>query len=232
MKTILEIQKLDRQIHALKREVDKCPASVNFKNYNEKLKEGRNLYQQFESQANDIIKKYNKAMSNLSKCKGESEIIRKRNVPTINLENTTALISDTNSLVAELSEENRKMEELVRKAEEIVRKIAEISAKLQEIKKRKDILKVQIENKKQEVAPKIAEIEKKIKEMESKVQDQEKFNTYKAMKEKGIFPVFVDLADGNFCDGCKVELSLNFMEKLKTHKMLNCEHCNRIIMMK
>ena len=33
MKTILEIQKLDRQIYALKREVEKCPASVNFNNY-------------------------------------------------------------------------------------------------------------------------------------------------------------------------------------------------------
>ena len=33
MKTILEIQKLDRQIQLLKREVEKCPASVDFKNY-------------------------------------------------------------------------------------------------------------------------------------------------------------------------------------------------------
>ncbi len=232
MKTILEIQKLDRQIRALKREVDKCPASVNFNNYKAMLKDGRTMYQQLETQSNEIIKNYNKAMNKLSKCKGESEIIRKRNVPTINLENTTALIADTNSLVAELSEENRRIEDLVRRAEEIVRKIAEISGKLQEIKKRQAMLKVQIEKKQQEIAPKIAEIEKKIKELEPKVQDLEKFNTYNAMKEKGIFPVFVELADGNFCDGCKVELSLNFMEKLKTYKMLNCEHCNRIIMMK
>ena len=33
MKTILEIQKLDRQIHQLEREVERCPASVNFRNY-------------------------------------------------------------------------------------------------------------------------------------------------------------------------------------------------------
>ena len=33
MKTILEIQQLDRQIQACKREVDKCPASVDFNNY-------------------------------------------------------------------------------------------------------------------------------------------------------------------------------------------------------
>ncbi len=231
MKTILEIQKLDRQIRAYEREVEKCPASVNFKNYKRILQEGKARFEQLENQANEIIKNYNSAMNKLSKCKGESEIIRKRNVPSINLENTSSLIADANSLVGELSEENRRVEDLVRKAEEIVRKSADLSNKLTEAKMRSSTIKAQIEQKKQEVAPKIVEIEKKIKELEPNVQDKDKYTQYLAMKEKGIFPVFVNLEDV-FCGGCKVELSLNFIEKLKTHKMLNCEHCNRIIMMK
>ena len=231
MKTILEIQKLDKQIRALQREVEKCPASINFKNYKKVLQEGKLRFEQLEAQANEIIKNYNSAMNKLSKCKGESEIIKKRNVPTINLENTSTLITDANSLVGELSEENRRVEELVRKAEEIVRKSAELSNKLTEAKMRSSSIKAQIEQKKQEVAPKIAEIEKKIKELEPSVQDKDKYNKYNEMKEKGIFPVFVNLEDV-FCGGCKVELSLNFIEKLKTHKMLSCEHCSRIIMIK
>ena len=231
MKTVLEIQKLDRQIRLLEREVDKCPASINFKNYKKVLQEGKLRFEQLEAQANEIIKNYNSAMNKLSKCKGESEIIKKRNVPTINLENTSSLIADANSLVGELSEENRRVEELVRKAEEIVRKSAELSNKLTEAKMRSSAIKAQIEKKKQEVAPKIAEIEKKIKELEPNVQDKEKYAKYLEMKEKGIFPVFVNLEDV-FCGGCKVELSLNFIERFKTHKMLACEHCNRIIMMK
>ena len=58
MKTILEIQKLDRQIRALEREVDKCPASVNFKNYKRILQEGKARFEQLENQANEIIKNY------------------------------------------------------------------------------------------------------------------------------------------------------------------------------
>ncbi|MBQ8615357.1 MAG: hypothetical protein IJ415_02205 [Clostridia bacterium] len=231
MKTVLEIQKLDRQIRALNREVDKCPASVSFKNYKKILQEGRNRFEQLEAQANEIIKNYNKALNKFSKLKGESEIVRKRNTPTINLENTSTLITDANSLVGELSEENRRVEELVRRAEEIVRKSAELSNKLTEAKLRSGSIKAQIEKKKQEVAPKIAAIEKQIKEMEPKVQDKEKYSKYLEMKEKGIFPVFVGLEDV-FCGGCKVELSLNFIEKLKTQKMLSCEHCGRIIMFK
>ena len=231
MKTILEIQKLDRQIRALNREVDKCPASVNFRNYKQILQEGKNRFEQLEAQANEIIKNYDKALNKFSRLKGESEIVRKRNTPTINLENTTTLIADANSLVGDLSEENRRVEELVRKAEEIVRKSAELSNKLTEAKMRSNTIKAQIEQKKQEIAPKVAEIEKKVKDLESKVEDKEKYTKYLEMKEKGIFPVFVNLEDV-FCGGCKVELSLNFIEKLKTQKMLSCEHCGRIIMIK
>ena len=231
MKTILEIQKLDRQIRALYRDVERCPASVNFKNYKKILQEGKLRFQQLENQANEIIKNYNSALNKFSKCKGESEIVRKRNVSTINLENASSLISDANSLVGELSEENRRVEELVRHAEEVVRKSADLSNKLTEAKMRAGAIKSQIEQKKEEIAPKVAELEKKIKDLEPNIQDKDKYSKYIEMKEKGIFPVFVTLEDV-FCGGCKVELSLNFIEKLKTHKMLNCEHCNRIIMLK
>ena len=231
MKTILEIQKLDRQIRALQREVEKCPASVNFRNYKKVLQEGKARFEQLEIQANEIIKIYNSALNKLSKCKGEIEIVKKRNVSTINLENAGSLISDANSLVGELSEENRRVEEIVRKAEEVVRRSAELSNKLTEAKLRANTIKAQIEQKKQEVAPKIEVIQNKINELVPKISDKEKYATYVEMKEKGIFPVFVNLEDV-FCGGCKVELSLNFIEKLKTHKMLHCEHCNRIIMIK
>lgn len=231
MKTILEIQKLDRQILQLNREVEKCPASIDFINYKKILQEGKARFEQLENQAKEIIKNYEKSITKFSKCKGESEILRKRNVDNLDLENATSLISDVNSLVGNLSEENKRVEDLVRKSEEIVRKSADLSNKLTEAKKRSAIIKSRIEAKRQEVAPKIAEIEQKITTLEPLVQDSANYEKYKAMKAKGIFPVFVNLEDV-FCGGCKVELSLNFIEKLKTNKMLPCEHCGRIIMFK
>lgn len=229
MKTILEIQKLDRQIRMLEREVDHCQASVDFKNYKKILQEGKARFEQFENQANEIIKNYNLAQAKFSKNKGNSEIVKKRNTDNIDLENISSLISDSNSLVGELSEESRKVEDLVRRSEEIVRKTAELSKKLTDAKMRSTTIKAKIEEKRQEVAPKIAKIEQQIKDLEPSVKDTEKYEKYKAIKANGIFPVYVPL-EGDFCGGCKVELSLNFIEKLKTNKMLQCEHCNRIIM--
>lgn len=229
MKTILEIQKLDRQIRALLREVDKCPASLEYKKYKQIMQEGRNRFAQLEAQANELIKTYQLEMNKFSRCKGESDIVRKRNVGNISLENISSLISDSNSLLAEVSEENRKMDEVVRRAEEIVRKSAELSNKLTDAKKLANTIKAKIETKKAEVAPKIAEIEKKISALEPSVKDADKYAKYKEMKEKGIFPVYVNLEE-DFCGGCKVELPLNFKEKLKLTKLLPCEHCGRIIM--
>ena len=229
MKTILEIQRLDRQIRALLREVDRCPASIDFKNYKRLLQEGKARFEQLEAQANEIIKNYNIVSNKYSKYKGNSEIIRKRNVENINLDNISSLITDANSLVGDLSEEHRRVEDLVRKSEEIVRKSADLSNKLTEAKSRSGAIKAKIEAKKQEVAPKITELEKKIRELEPKVEDKEKYEKYKEMKANGIFPVYVPLEE-NFCGGCKVELPLNFIEKKKTKKMLPCEHCGRIIM--
>ena len=229
MKTILEIQKLDRQIKALEREVAKCPASIDFLNYKKFMSEGRNRLEQLEKQANDIIKNYNIAAAKYSRLQGDSAIVKKQNTENISLDNVSALIGETNSLVGELSEESRQMEELVRKAEEVVRKSQELSQKLTEAKMRSVTIKACIDAKQKEVAPKIAEINKKIAELETHVKDKDKYEKYKTMKANGIFPVYVPL-ENEFCGGCKVELSLNFIEKLKTQKMLTCEHCGRIIM--
>ena len=229
MKTILEIQKLDRQIKALLREVDKCPASLEYKKYKQIMQEGRNRFAQLEAQANELIKTYQIELNKYNRCKGESDIVRKSNVDNINLDNISALISDSNSLLGEVSEENRKMEDVVRKAEEIVRKSADLSNKLTDAKKLANTIKAKIEAKKAEVAPKIAEIENKIFALEPSVKDVDNYSKYKEMKEKGIFPVYVNLEE-DFCGGCKVELPLNFKEKLKVSKMLPCEHCGRIIM--
>lgn len=229
MKTILEIQKLDRQIKLLQREVAKCPASVDFQNYKKFMAEGRTRLEQLEKQASDIIKSYNLAMNKYSRMQGDSAIIRRQNTDTISLENVSVLIGQTNGLVGELSEESRQMEELVRKAEEVVRKSQELSQKLTDAKLRSVSIKSRIDAKQKEVEPKIAVINRRIAELEAGVVDKEKYEKYKEMKNNGVFPVYVPL-ENEFCGGCKVELSLNFIEKLKTQKMLTCEHCGRIIM--
>lgn len=229
MKTILEIQKVDRQIRKCMAEVDKSPASLELKKYKNILRDGKALFEQLEAKANSIVKSYEKASSKFSKFKGNSEILKKRNVENLSADNANSLLNDSNAMLGELSEESRMVEDLVRRAEEIVRKSADLSNKLTEAKKRAVVIKAKVDEMKAQLAPKVAEFEKKIKELESNVKDADNYAKYKDMKARGIFPVFVNL-NGNLCGGCSLELSLNFIEKLKTKDMLPCEHCSRIIM--
>ena len=231
MDTILEILNLEQKIKQLNREVSKCQASIDYENYKKFLQDGKAKFEQLEAQSAEIINNYNRALNQFTKLRGESEIVRKQNSANLNLENTTALVGEANSLVGELSEESRRIDDLVRKAEEVVRRSAELSGKLMEAKKVSGSIKAKIEAKKNEVAPKIAELQEKIKELEPKVKDKEAYKKYKELREKGLFPVYVKLV-GNSCGGCTYELSLNFIEKLKKRKMLTCEHCGRIIMIK
>ena len=76
------------------------------------------------------------------------------------------------------------------------------------------------EPKKQEIAKKLASLEKGI--------DGKIIEAYKKRRNENIFPVVVGLA-GNCCGGCRVELSMANLSKLKEEKILTCEHCHRII---
>ena len=79
------------------------------------------------------------------------------------------------------------------------------------------------EPKKQEISKKLASLEKGI--------DAKIIDAYKKRRNENIFPVVVALA-GNCCGGCRVELSMANLSKLKEDKILTCEHCHRIIYVK
>ena len=67
MNTILEIQKLDRQIRVLEREVERCPASIDFNKYKKLLQEGKHRFEQLEAQASEVIKSYKTVLIRLFK---------------------------------------------------------------------------------------------------------------------------------------------------------------------
>lgn len=77
--------------------------------------------------------------------------------------------------------------------------------------------------KKQELAKKLSALEKGI--------DNKIIEAYKKRRAENIFPVVVSLA-GNCCGGCRMELSVANLSKLKEEGILTCEHCHRIIYLK
>lgn len=58
--------------------------------------------------------------------------------------------------------------------------------------------------------------------------DKEVFGLYKKVREKKIYPAIVAV-NGESCGGCRMELSMNMMSKLKEKHVIECEECGRII---
>lgn len=58
--------------------------------------------------------------------------------------------------------------------------------------------------------------------------DKEVFELYKKVREKKIYPAIVAV-NGESCGGCRMELSMNMMSKLKEKHVIECEECGRII---
>lgn len=60
--------------------------------------------------------------------------------------------------------------------------------------------------------------------------EKDVFDRYKKVREKKIYPAIVAV-NGNNCGGCRMELSMNMISKLKEQHVIECEECGRIIYM-
>ena len=87
--------------------------------------------------------------------------------------------------------------------------------------------KEKFEAKKMEMQPKLTEIETKLKSLEKEI-SPEIMAKYKTLRSDGIFPILVPVVN-KCCGGCRMEIPSSTLDKLKTNKVTQCEHCRRVI---
>jgi predicted nucleic acid-binding Zn-ribbon protein len=78
----------------------------------------------------------------------------------------------------------------------------------------------------EKIAPQCSEIRQKMIALQDSI-DKNLFAKYQSIRNDKIFPVFVKLKD-NHCGGCRVELPMAKVNKLKADKMITCDQCHRI----
>ena len=55
---------------------------------------------------------------------------------------------------------------------------------------------------------------------------------YKKKRNDNIFPVLVELENGNFCGRCRMEQPKVAISRIKEKGVITCEHCKRFIYQK
>lgn len=99
--------------------------------------------------------------------------------------------------------------------------------KILEAKEKREKLRSEVDELTNQKTPEYAELKKSMEELEKQIEPST-LAKYKSLKQDGIFPVYVPLAT-NRCSGCRMELSVAALDKLKNNGVYECEQCRRMI---
>lgn len=229
MNTIYKIQDLDKQILQIKRNVKNSIEYKQLTTLSNIMRDGKTFIGQTENNAENLLKEYQQIKANFDRNYAKSEIIKKNDILKSTVDNIKDFINNSNTLATEFAVLEQETKIMTEKILRLLGDYKNAMSKLKITKEKYNVLKDKVAELEKACEPQIQALNEKIKELEKGV-NPEIYAKYRKLKDDNIFPVFVNL-ENNRCGGCKMELSLNFIENLKQKKMLPCEECRRIIVL-
>lgn len=227
MNNIFKIQEIDGEIIKLKRSINNSIESKQLNMLSDIMREGKSFIKQTENSAEQLLKEFNELKRDYEKQFGNSEITLKQKIENTSIENIHNLIVDTNGLAGNFAEMEQMSKNLNERIQRLLNDYKSAMTKLKITKEKYNFLKEKVSKLEQVMQPQVEKLKEQIAVL-AKDSDPEMYEIYKKLRQDNVYPVFVRL-ENNRCGGCKMEMSLNFIEKLKGKKMLHCEECRRII---
>lgn len=224
---ILEYQKVDMKLRKLKKEVTGGVSAKDAQDLVSQVKQWQAKILELEQDAKKLLVELEKLTEVQKKGIALVEKYSKTDISKFDVaelkEFDTKTIQTANQLAElnnRIAKHNAQVKKTVLDYEMYRKKILSAKQKREEQKKTESNLTTQ-------KAPDLEALKAKLAELEKSVEPAV-LAKYKALKQDGIFPVFVPLVD-NKCGGCHMQLSAGAMDKLKNNKSLECEQCRRVI---
>ncbi len=218
---ILKYQDLDRQIRALEKESSNMEEKQIMNKMIAYVKDAQNKSAQLESQAKQLVDDYQKVKSEYDLAlKNIQNLVdsKTQNDRTVNLINTYS--SDLYML-------ERKLNIIVNKSQEILKQFSVAKNNVLKAKQKHKECKEKYDSKINAINPKIEKLRQEQKKLEPEI-DEKALAKYKNVLNDNIFPVFVPVSD-KLCGGCRMEIPMGKMDKLKNDGYIVCEQCGRFI---
>ncbi len=227
MSNILNYQKTDAELNKLDKIINKAEELEQMTKLNAFVKESQNKSNFLEDSAIKLIKEYDE-LKNLHdvSTKNINQLI-KNDVSKLDKDKLDEYIKNVNELSSELYMLERNFNMLITK---ISNKLKEFEITIRNVKKarfRHKEIKSKYDEKVQGIEPERKKLLKDLKEIEKNV-PKELLIKYNAIKQDGIFPVFVPLVDKG-CGYCGMAIPSAKFDILKTSDYIPCEHCRRMI---
>lgn len=221
IENILKYQEFDRQIRNLEKESSNMEEKQIMNKMIAYVKDAQNKSGALENSAKQLVEDYNRTkkeyeqtLSNIQKLVTSTE----QNDKTINLINTYS--SDLYML-------ERKLNIIVTKTQEILKQFGVAKNNVIKAKQKHKECKEKYDAKVNEITPKIAKLRQEQKKLESSL-NEKILAKYKGVLHDNIFPVLVPV-NNKLCGGCRIEIPMGKMDKLKNDGFIICEQCGRII---
>lgn len=227
---ILEYQTLDSELFKLEKSLrenaDKKTAS-QMQN-NAKIAQERSY--KLDEKAKELQKEYYNAKNQYAIQKKKMDEIFAKDMDKLSNEEIDKLIKLQEKLSQNLSILERSFAKLAENMNALLSDFNKTKNAFQMAKEQFALSKQKFDKAQNDAMPKKQELAKKLSALEKGI-DNKIIEAYKKRRAENIFPVVVSLA-GNCCGGCRMELSVANLSKLKEEGILTCEHCHRIIYLK
>ena len=227
---ILEYQTLDSELFKLEKSLrenaDKKTAS-QMQN-NAKIAQERSY--KLDEKAKELQKEYYNAKNQYAIQKKKMDEIFAKDMDKLSNEEVDKLIKLQEKLSQNLSILERSFAKLAENMNALLSDFNKTKNAFQMAKEQFALAKQKFDKAQNDAMPKKQELAKKLSALEKGI-DNKIIEAYKKRRAENIFPVVVSLA-GNCCGGCRMELSVANLSKLKEDGILTCEHCHRIIYLK
>ncbi len=227
LKNILAYQSVDAKLFDLENELSQDQNKQKCNMLNQTAKSSQQKSSQLEEQAGQVLRE-------MDELKKTMDVTIKKGEQLVSTQIETLSVDQLNEKLALKDKVNQNLtlldKRLTKLAENINAILAEFNRTIKVYNSAKqDYQKFRAAYDKHlaEVQPKIDDVKKELEKLQKTVEPKI-MQTYLAKRADKIFPVLVKL-DGNTCGRCRMELSASAINKLKEDKILQCEHCHRII---
>ena len=185
------------------------------------VKDAQNKSGALENSAKQLVDDYKKTKAEYEKVLANIQKLIESDVQN---EKTLGVI---NTYSSDLYMLERKLNIIVTKTQETLKNFGVAKNNVIKAKQKHKECKEKYDAKINEITPKIAKLKQEQKKLESTI-DEKMLAKYKSVLRDNIFPVLVPVSN-KLCGGCRMEIPMGKMDKLKNGGFIICEQCGRII---
>ena len=227
LKNILQYQKKDSELIKLEKEFNSNENKRIYTQMISVVKDAQNKSSELERKAGELISNYELLKKSYKDNIKSAGIVANKNAEKSSLEDLSTMEEIAKTICENLSILEKKLLAQAEKANAMLQDFDQTKKKYNLAREKYNKHKELFDEESKKLEPLVSQKKEEIKKLEADI-DMTLLTKYKQKRQDRIYPVFVPFIEKT-CGGCRMELPSASISKLKQEKILECEHCRRII---